>query len=109
MKAETIEGNKLVAEFNGAEHRSWKDNYQKKYRFNEPIGGTYAFSASKLEYHSSWDWQIPAIKKFKALDIDNNIYRNHVLEIDSAVIDEYDITQSFAALVDGIKWYNQNK
>jgi hypothetical protein len=106
MKTETIEGNKLIAEFIDIPQRQLysspgiKEFYWRNPNTNDLV---------PVSYHSSWDWQIPAIKKFKALDIDNNIYRNHVLEIDSAVIDEYDITQSFAALVDGIKWYNQNK
>ncbi len=108
MNTDIIEGNRLIAEFMGAGFPAIDKSVMafilSEQRFPDNM---YRCKVGELKYHSSWDWIIEPIKKFRALDIDNDTYRSHVQEIDNAVIDEYDIVQSFKALVNAIKWYNQ--
>lgn len=81
----------------------FKSKKRWKPRPNYPAN--YCFS-----YRKSWDRLIPVCRKFKDLDIDNTLYASHMNEIDSQIIDEYDIKAAHAALVEGIKWYyNQIK
>lgn len=61
---------------------------------------------SQMEYDSSWDWLMPCLIKFRGLDMGSIEYNSWVEEIDSSVIDEYDINQAYGTLVKAIEWYN---
>lgn len=98
MKKEIKKGNTIIAEFMGYNHdvgyQSWEvGNFNVKY-------------IRDAKYHSSWDWLMPVARIFKDLDIDNINYISHMQEIDSSIIDEYDITQLWGALVNAIIWYD---
>ena len=111
MTQEQIEGNKLIAEFMG------KSIY--------PVGGTKEYkkwkgefcdySLFQIEYHSSWDWLMPACYKW------DNLFKETPLEYPKAMeyeelcdaldnaVSRYEIMPVFSQLVENIKWYNQNK
>ncbi len=58
------EGNRLIAEFMGAEkldENSFTYNREDKF-----IGN--CCSVDDLEYHSSWDWLMPVVEKIESLD-----------------------------------------
>ena len=59
-------------------------------------------------YHSSWNWLMPACKKFDNLNLMDVEYERLCDEIDNAV-SCYEIKPAFKNLVSAIKWYNQNK
>jgi hypothetical protein len=63
----------------------------------------------ELEYHSSFDSIIPVIRKFRNLDLQLPGYKEWVLELDHAMLDDYDIRQVFPTVVKAIQWYNSNK
>ncbi len=58
---EILEGNKLIAEFMG-----WKLSeiriQKKEHWYKNPNKETF-IQAENFEYHSSWDWLMPSIKK----------------------------------------------
>jgi hypothetical protein len=68
----TEEGNKLIAEFMGAEFqtkedRTYEQNEYEVAKFsptNVPCStALYVHRVSSLLYHTSWDWQIPVVPK----------------------------------------------
>jgi len=74
-------------------------------------GGCLIFDNSELKYHTSWDWLIPAIKKFDRIYEKEKIehyglYEHCCDEIDDSVT-TYEINKAFEALVSAITWYNK--
>lgn len=118
------EGNKLIAEFMGATFRSYKDNRLPYYRFEEPIGETYAFKAMDLKYHSSWEWLMMVVDKIESLDKYCVIIRSasddshvHLCIIDNLFDDtavcvsdrnSSKINAVWLTVIEFIKWHNQN-
>lgn len=97
------DGNTVIAEFDG-----WvKDNTQPDKYWNPTKNITHFHKPEDFEYHSSWDWLIEPIRKFRSLDLDNHEYKSHVQAIDDAVTDDYDIKQVFPTVVTAIKWHNK--
>src|ERR1051326_3626131 len=103
----TKEGNRLIAEFMGAEYKSWKDGGKKRYRFTEPIGKTYSFTLNELSYHTSWDWLMPVVEKI------SNMYREYAHI--PAMMDLHELTlfnpieTVYKCVIQFIQWYNQTK
>lgn len=65
MKDEIVRGNCLIAEYMEAEL-----NYM-VFEFPEPIGTeklSRFWKKDKLQYHSSWDWLMPVLKKISDED-----------------------------------------
>lgn len=93
MNTEILEGNKLIAAFMGKPDHIMPE---------------------LLKYHSSWDWLMPACRKFDSL-FDSNWTETQELEYValSDKMDEaatfYEIFPLYQELVNGIKWYNQTK
>ncbi|MHA1482216.1 MAG: hypothetical protein ACTSQA_02115 [Candidatus Heimdallarchaeaceae archaeon] len=89
------ETNELILKFIGAE-------------FSEPywrIPKTGRWTQDKIQYHSSWDWLKPVIAKIK----DNSLNEYHLIDkIDQADISG-DRDATYNAVVEFIKFYNQNK
>jgi hypothetical protein len=124
---EEKQGNKLVALFMGAFYKSWKDNRTNRYRFDKPIGETYAFLARDLKYHTSWDWLMPVVEKIEELAslqywIELSGRRCTIYEMvnygsnGKVIISEYGSTNSeskihatWLAITDFIQWYNQSQ
>jgi hypothetical protein len=89
------ENNRLIAEFMDVEHTLRDSKTDIPFSVN-------------LNYHISWDWIIPVLKKIETVsDIipDNS---NLIGDITMAQLD-YDLTELNLAIVEFIKWYNKNK
>ena len=104
--------NELIAEFIGITHDVDPNVKSKKkyYHYNELM-----LMSSDLHFDTSWDWLMPAWFKFqnccKELLTKHFILTEyHFLEKDFLRgIHEQNISVSYKALVEGIKWYNKNK
>lgn len=118
---EIIEGNKLIAEFIGCEiERDGRKGignltYNLPAMMFEPDFFEIQFfmdtcdmpnKVSNMLFHKSWDWLIPAIQKFDSLPLYSNLeYIDHCEKIDS-IVTCYEVLPAFYALVEAIKWYN---
>jgi len=125
-KEQVLEGNKLIAEFMGAEI---KGNLCKFYK--HPIFDVIEIEFSPinwLNYRSSWDWLMPVVEKIESSTnavfqiyaraivciYDYNIWQCNDDRLD--LRHQYDFTFDsskreavYKAVVEFIKWYNQNK
>ena len=91
---ETEESNKLIAEFMGVDIHEFVMNGGKKW-----------------EYHSSWDWLMPVVEKIyssneyvKYKDTMSGIFNEEPVRINSKYI-----SVTHEAVVEFIKWYNEQK
>ena len=105
MTQEEIEGNKLIAEFKCT--KSFDTYYDSE--------GKYHFEILDSQYHSSWDWIMPACYKWDNLFFDvaleYKLAQEYELRCDALdnAITKYEILPAFKQLVENIKWFNQNK
>jgi hypothetical protein len=60
-----------------------------------------------LEYNTSWDWLMPVLKKIDELDFDLEEDSNLIGDITHGLV-SIDIEMTFDAVVEFIKWYNEN-
>jgi len=109
------ENNKLIAEFMGI-HEIMLDEYS-----NYEIDDIYQILGMKphmyknmvihesdLQFHTSWDWLMPVVSKCydnseEADGKDTNVVgdiSHHLLDVD--------MEQTYKAVVEFIKWYNEN-
>ena len=86
----------------------------------------YALFCTELEYHSSWDWLMPVVEKIESIKTEEGGYSvqiedneciiftsQHQRELGHGLI-EYNTPQAklmatYKAVVEFIKWYNENK
>ena len=109
MTQEEIEGNTMIAEF--MEWRMANDGYN-----DTMFNGTDKYCMiDNLKYHSSWDWLMPVVEKIEKIKgvhifIKGNRCEilNYGFEMDSPS-SVYKIESVWLAVVEFIKWYNQNK
>jgi hypothetical protein len=126
-KKEIIEGNKLIAYFMSAEKCEWYDDFNNNCKGLRIDGELYP--ENRLQYHSSWDWLMPVTEKIENIDfsvhIGNGFYcsiskfENDDNPFDGVYISsEVDpiygkvdskIKGVWLAVIEFIKWYNQNK
>jgi hypothetical protein len=100
MKAAEIEaGNKIIAVFMGL--------YTPNVISPQP---------RPKDYHLSWDWLMPVLKKIDEVDIDVERNNEEELNENENIIGDItnglvsiDIDITFEAVVEFIKWYNENK
>jgi hypothetical protein len=106
MNQEILENNVRIAEFMGAE----------KIQYPAPIYGIYKFPVSPdkkhtkmdaiyFEYHTSWDWLFPVIKKCNETTIGYALPAAYE-QIENALI-ELNREKVYAAIIKFIKTYNQ--
>jgi hypothetical protein len=112
-----IEGNKMIAEFLGKDYR--EADGERGYLF--PVNGNFnrRLMPSEMQYHSSFDWLMPAVDKIKSLGFTVEIYINpsagtdiHISKDDDHLnIAAYSTTLEaiYTAVVQFIQWYNQSK
>jgi hypothetical protein len=62
---ETIEGNKIIAEFMGAPYDSKYDCFDYENASFNPISSERYLSVNRIKYHSSWDWLMPVVEKIE--------------------------------------------
>jgi len=86
MEQKIIDGNKKIAEFDGLK----RDTYGKFFK-NGVFKG---YSERDFQYHKSWDWLIPVLKKIAEKD---DIYRAGVASIMSEY--NYDIEKVWETTV----------
>ena len=117
-----IDKNHLIADFMGA-----KFGIDPSLRLDIgecwlPIHGIYNYTTVELgkgkilEYHKSWDWLMPVIKKIEQLDA--SIFNYHVSNMTYFITQRHlllklpintDILTVYNQIVDFIKWYNDAK
>lgn len=76
----------------------------RKMEINVPVP-TIGGMKRELKYHSSWEWIMPACKKFHELNLEGYEYEQHCESIDIAVT-SYEIERAFKKLSEAITWYN---
>lgn len=137
MEKEISEGNKLIAEFMGGVCSNYADGSKGWIIPNLTKNGVEGDEKS-LKFHSSWDWLMPVVEKIgktiipkdwlKAgwdLSVHYSIHSvgvsfeigDHDLHItDSGIeakmwdnISKEPITRTWLAVIEFIKWYNENK
>lgn len=121
-KQEVIDNNRLIAEFMGAKYSHEVDFNLKKTEMWMPFEGIVYIEL--LRYHSSFNWLMPVIEKIesiKTVDIDSQqfeviIYSSFTVISNHEGIEvincsEYPsrIDNTYKAVVQFIKWYNQQK
>jgi hypothetical protein len=129
---EIIEGNKMIAEFMGLIlHKPDKTfNIEQWWSGDSSDGrkkGEFVGYSHQLEYNTSWDWLMPVVDKIEKLGFDSRIHGNNSddgylcdfiqdntnNEISCFVTWQDNggtkIEATFKAVVEFIKWYNENK
>jgi len=121
----TQEGNKIIAEFMGADidEGQWHpervtialSKEVKSSVSKEGAWGTFylndkVYSPYQLKYHTSWDWLMPCVEKMIniCLEINTNDshihYRNIIGNLSTA-----NIKMVYPTIILSIQWYNQTK
>lgn len=113
--------NELIAKFMG-----WTQHDKVKEWMNVPKGQDLHFKAWKLRkdsllFNESWDWLMPVVEKIETMDRTLvNIYGDGtVIAVDNEGLEIYGktthgnkddkIQHVYRAIVDFIKWYNENR
>ena len=114
---EIVEGNRLIAEFMGYKQRENGGLFWG----NDGLGGLYP---KDLKYHSSWDWLMPVVEKIQHLEDELPVKIDFQIHLLGAVELYIDYKRVFAmtafepgtlinavyeAILEFIKWYNENK
>lgn len=91
---EIVTGNKLIAEFMG-------------YKYVHP-SGDYSF---ELQYHSSWDWLMPVVKKIQESyqGEEHHIKSCELYSEIESMLKELKIEWVWQFVIKFIKWYNEIK
>jgi DNA-dependent RNA polymerase auxiliary subunit epsilon len=107
---ETLEGNKLIAEFMGV--KIGVDNYSYRVGCIEPLKETH------LNYHKEWGWLMPVVEKIQQLKLvsiemyskddnaqilmgaDGTLIAGRIYDFENAITAYYQIVIEF------IKWHN---
>lgn len=110
---EILQGNRLIAEFMDCEYDDISETYDTGIlKLVEPEAyGDEQFSSLlydyELDYHSSWDWLMPCIKK--CLDINEEELDDWEKQYENIndTLYQVEISQTYQAVIEFIKWYNQ--
>lgn len=115
---DTLEGNKIIAEFMGWELKKRETWIGKKleydlYEWHIPEDNVFfpTYHLWKtLNFHSSWDWLMPAVKKWNDLVISkrNGVSEGWTKWQYKTVMLRTDIKPVFKDLAEAIQWYNNN-
>jgi frataxin-like iron-binding protein CyaY len=104
----TTEGNKLIAEFMGYKFYKHlpikRDGWQLE--SNKDTALYLAYSDSDLKYHTSWDWLMPVVEKCYQCDYEEG--GDMHMRMNDAIM-TINIEEVYQAVVEFIKWYNENK
>lgn len=99
----TIENNKLIAEFMGVE--SYEFRGYTMFVFEEDNHRPHI----DLHYHKDWNWLMEVVEKIESLDI----YYNNYIDYNSSIVSSGKIELStninfvYNQIIDFIKWYNE--
>lgn len=110
---EITEGKKLIAEFIGYDWKNYEKTIVDEDKSYARLSGDreidVPLTEEDLEYHTSWDWLMPAWNKFKDIEFSPPFPQGHYRICDHIknAICNCDIELAFKELVEGIKWHNQ--
>ena len=109
-------GNKLIAEFMGGKYRKGNKKQFTEERYFDLKNKGYYYLVSELQYHTSWDWLMHVVEKIESLGYDfefkkqgkfTNVRFKGIIDYNCKRYDN--ITAIYNAVVEFIKWYNENK
>ena len=115
---ETIENNRLIAEFMGLEpNRGGEyEMYQVLDFIEDKPRSKHFYFPSEMMFHESWDWLMLVIEEIsKRFEVNNNfhLYNNYMTEDgtdrEDFLIFRLPLETAFLAVVDFIKWHNKQK
>jgi hypothetical protein len=107
-----IESNKLIAEFmqypyffsdSGVD--SWRDDDVERWE----IGIDCYYKADELLFNESWDWLMPVVERIYDSDEYYEYLQTYSTTFGGGVELTINITNVYDAVVEFIKWYNENK
>lgn len=118
---DTIEGNKIIAEFMGLTVNP--SDGGKTYAIGGAIeieGQLFAESWERPQYHTSWDWIMPVVEKIEATkkyQVEIELFSCYIID-SSTVLDEIGIVIEshedskikavWLAVIEFINWYNHH-
>jgi len=100
---ETLEKNRLIAEFMGLKFK--ENGYPSPYWLDG------SRKINNLLFHSSWDWLIPAVEKIESLGLSTKIYTGHTTiasrdgSFISQKLNDSKIKATYQAVFEFINWY----
>ena len=106
MKKEVLEGNRLIAEFMAEEPEVLMQDLKR------------AGTLESMHYHDSWDWLMPVVERIDSrtpydpcVTVEYNWCSIKTLngEFNIEVVGNSRIEATYKAVVEFIKWYNENK
>lgn len=121
-----LEGNKLIAEFMGCDIKTNKDGLI----YMSPLECEWlkiphncgAINPNNLKYHTSWDWLMSVVEKIENLEVRYSVsIRENSCDIHNVYVKDTNINiyrvedlkikskSTYEAVIDFIKWYNENK
>lgn len=121
------EGNKLIAEFMGYyQPKEEQDNLfsfevyysRKRCRKDFPEKEVSTYYGEDIEdhafvddgkFHSSWDWLMPVVNKIRSLYNNTAVDHNDIIDDLAEGCIEANIIQVWTAVVEFIKWYNNER
>ena len=107
----TIENNKLIAEFMGftydGKNIGWYDNEEVYLKYSCHKENSNCFDEGELAFYTSWEWLMPVVERiYNVLDtIDAEDFR---IKLHEQLLD-LNLENLHKAVVEFIKWYNENK
>lgn len=110
IEMNTVEGNKLIAEFMGGQF-----NVDGKFVYF-PLPKNKGYKSENLLYHTSWDWLMPVVIKIwdnnyevRISSTECNIRDNHDEELIARfqIIPDDIMSAVWKAVVQFIQWYNK--
>jgi hypothetical protein len=118
---EILEGNKLIAEFMGGAYNKQNDDFMFVLGNCPTKHASCIWDSILLQYDASWEWLMPVVEKIGALPNINvnissfdgcNIYDDDYKNTAKGmrIFAKGDLIKSvWLAVVEFIKWFNQNK
>ncbi len=92
----TTENNKIIAEF-----------MDKDVALLESVG-IEKYTSDELQYHKSWNWLMPVVKKIDNLFGEDDTIDDIINRVHNAIL-QFDRKKVYNAVVEFIKWHNLNK
>lgn len=66
------------------------------------------YALEEFQFHNSWDWLIPVIQKINSIRTGKFLSKGSILKVDiSEPLQVCDIAKTYKAVVEFIKWYDQ--
>ncbi len=102
----TKNSDSLIAEFMGIRHLD-DDKYLQNLKDMKAEGIYFeqGYMTSELKYHTDWNWLMEVIKKCREKSNDEDSYWEAIYYS----LADLDIDNVYIAVVEFIKWYNENE